>query len=619
MRPRGAIACVLASLVALSWAALAGAVVDIPAGSLPLAYLPRNGTYPWTGRLYALGWRPQSQAPGAVPHVGLWEAGASLDANSMASRRLYTSVAPAGTDSERLVPLQWSALDATSQQATAQGSRDGVSGQDQLAWLRGDRTNTALRPRETRMANARGAHVLVVPPPAWQPGKAGHAAFRERHRTRPHMVWLGTTDALLHGFNAVNGEELVAYLPRTLLPQATAMTDPKRALAPVPCPRPEAADVLIQREWRTVLLCGIPAPDKSDRPPGIFALDITDPTDLAPIRLLWEMSASPALPFSARGPVRAAAFASDDGLRWFAVTTVERRPDDAASRPGLALVPLATGAGHSAQTLPLPEHDCTGAAVTSALAGVSVLRDMTGATLAIYATDDSGQLWHFPLADATRRLTPGTPTCRHRLPVATQADHAEPPLLTGAPAAPLIVYGQGSEIAAIPARPGGTLSRIVAERAGEGFLLRALPGQDDTASQAGWHLTLPNTGEQLDALSHVFPGYLHFTTRAADGLQRAYLVLAATGESAGRARAGAPLQAFVTGQAAAPEDGFVATSVPEPAPRQSAGTTGAQAHTITVWSVGRATTRPLSTTIATRRAGRVSWREIVAPIQQDSP
>ncbi|CAG2148538.1 hypothetical protein LMG31506_03846 [Cupriavidus yeoncheonensis] len=608
------IAVVLAWFLPLSWAAWAGSA----AGNLPLAYLPQDGKYPWTGRLYALGWSPEQSATDTVP-LALWEAGAWLDANPVASRRLYTSIAPSGPDSERLVPLQWSALDMASQPAAAPDPENGVPGQDKLAWLRGERTNAALRPRETRMANARGARVLVVSPPAWQPGKAGHAAFRERYRTRPHMVWLGTKDAWLHGFNAINGEELVAYLPRTLLSQALALAGPRGALPPLPCPRPEAADVVIQREWRTVLLCAIPATAKGDSAPGIFALDITAPTDLAPIALLWEMTATAALPLSARGPVRAAAFAGDDGLRWFAVTTAEARADSPASRPGLVLIPLERAAGDSALTWPLPERDCTGAPVTSALAGVSVLSDMTGGTMAIYATDDSGQLWHFPLADATRRPRPGTPTCRHRLPVTAGTDHAEPPLLLGGSTSALIVYGQGSEIAAIPARPGGSPARIVAEPANGGFLLRALPGQGGTSDQAGWQLTLPNAGEKLEALSDVFPGYLHFTTRTADGLQRAYLVQASTGESTGRTREGGPPQPFVTGQAATPEGELVLTSTPRPGPRQPAGTSGAQAHTITLWSVDRSSARPLSTTVATRRTGRISWREIMAPIQQDAP
>lgn len=619
MTPHSFIAFVLASLLPLSCAASAATVADTPAGNLPLAYLPRDGTYPWTGRLYAVGWSQQQQATGAVPPAGLWEAGASLDANPVASRHLYTSIASAGPVSERLVPLQWSALDVASQQAGAPDPGNGVSGQDKLAWLGGERTNAALRPRETRMANARGARVLVVGPPAWQPGKGGHAAFGERHRMRPHMVWLGTTDAWLHGFNALNGKELAAYLPRTLLPQAIAMADPKGALAPVPCPRPEAADVVMHREWRTVLLCGIPTAAKGDGAPGIFALDITAPTEPVPIHLLWELAATSALPLSARGPVRAAALAGDEGLRWFAVTTVEAHADNPASRPGLALIPLERAAGEPPLIWPLPERDCTDAPATSALSGVSILSDMTGRTLAIYATDDSGQLWHFPLADASRSPTPGIPSCRHRLPVTTRTEPAEPPLLLGATASPLIVYGQGSEIAALPARPRGTPAQIVAELADGGFLLRALPGPRGTDAQSGWSLTLPNAGEQLDTLSDVFPGYLHFTTRAADGLRRAYLVLAATGESAGRTQEGAPLQAFVTGQAAAPESDFVLTSTPRPGPRQPPGTSGANAHTVTLWSVDRSSARPLSTTIATRRTGRISWREIMAPIQQDTP
>ncbi|ODV40907.1 hypothetical protein AWV79_03170 [Cupriavidus sp. UYMMa02A] len=473
---------VLAWLMWPSSAAWCATAVDIPAGNLPLAYLPQNGIYPWTGRLRALGWNPLAPAPDPASHASLWEAGARLDAKSAASRHLYTSIAPAGMDAERLVSLQWSALDAASQQAVVQGTATGVSGPDRLAWLRGDLGNTALRPRETRMANARGARVLVVPPPVWQPGKAGHGAFRDRYRTRPHMVWLGTTDALLHGFSAITGEEFVGYLPRTLLSQAAIMTDPKGALAPVPCPRPEAADVVLHREWRTVLLCGIPAMGGDHGTPGVFALDITDPADPAPVRLLWEMTATTALALSARGPVRAAAFASDAGPRWFAVTTLEARADGAGSRPGLALIPLERPADSPALTWLLPERDCTGAATTSALAGVSILSDMAGMALAIYATDDSGQLWHFPLADAARRPAQRTPTCRHKLPVAGKPDdRAEPPLLVGGSASPLVVFGQGSEVAAISTRAGGIPTRIVAEPAGAGSCCAPCP--DETAQR----------------------------------------------------------------------------------------------------------------------------------------
>ncbi|MGN5480636.1 hypothetical protein ACTMU2_39555 [Cupriavidus basilensis] len=147
---------------------------------------------------------------------------------------------------------------------------------------------------------------------------------------------------------------------------------------------------------------------------------------------------------------------------------------------------------------------------------------MAGMALAIYATDDSGQLWHFPLADAARRPAQRTPTCRHKLPVAGKPERAEPPLLVGGSPSPLIVFGQGSEVAAISTRAAGIPTRIVAEPAGAGFLLRASPGRDRSAPGAGWHLTLPNAGEQLEALVDVFPGYLYSTTRAADGLQRAY-------------------------------------------------------------------------------------------------
>ncbi|MGN5480637.1 hypothetical protein ACTMU2_39560 [Cupriavidus basilensis] len=277
---------VLHVLAWLMWPLSAGwcaTAVDIPAGNLPLAYLPQNGVYAWTGRLRALGWNPHAPAPDPASHASLWEAGARLDASRAASRHLYTSIAPAGMDAERLVSLQWSALDAASQQAVVQGTATGVSGPDRLAWLRGDLGNTALRPRETRMANARGARVLVVPPPVWQPGKAGHGAFPRplSHAATYGLAWhYRCTAAWVQRHHRRGVRRLLAA--HLAVPGRSHDRSEGRAGAGA-MPRPEAADVVLHREWRTVLLCGIPAMGGDHGTPGVFALDITDPADPAPV------------------------------------------------------------------------------------------------------------------------------------------------------------------------------------------------------------------------------------------------------------------------------------------------------------------------------------------------
>ncbi len=330
------------------------------AGRLPLAYRSTDGAYPWTGRLFAVGW--QGSAPALPP--ALWEAGERLDRQPVSSRRIFTSSAPTGAAPPHAIPLQWDAIDAAFRDTDSVDTLKRFD-RSHLEWLRGDRTQAGLRPRDTRLGNAAG------PVRGWwrrQPGA---------RQTRPH--WLsralrpapacglaGHHDGLLHGFDAATGEERAAYLPGVLLPYAAAMPAAGAPLVPAPCPRPEAQDVTVRGEWRTVLLCGIPGSARSGNPAAAFALDVSDPDGPMPFALLWELAATDTLPLSARGPVRAAGVPGQDGLRWYAVMTLAATTNDKsmAARSGLALLPLDKPAGaawagqHAIRTLPLPERDC---------------------------------------------------------------------------------------------------------------------------------------------------------------------------------------------------------------------------------------------------------------------
>ncbi|WP_432257860.1 pilus assembly protein PilY [Cupriavidus sp. TMH.W2] len=616
-------------LLAAALACLAIAVAPVcaatgsEAGGLPLAYRTTDGAYPWTGRLFAVGW--QGSAPVLSHYV--WEAGEHLDRRAVSSRKVFTSSAPLGTP-ERAIPLHWDAVVAALGNT---GNPDPVNGLDRAAleWLRGDRTQANLRPRDTRLGNAAGARVRVMAPPAWAPGKPGHSGFRVRYSLRAHVAWLGTTDGLLHAFDAVTGEERAAYLPGVLLPYAAAMAATDAPLAPSPCPRPETQDVMIRGEWRTVLLCGVPANAKAGNPAAAFALDVSDPDGPMPFASLWEIAAMDTLPLTARGPVRAAGMSGPDGLRWFAVVTLSATANDKpdAARSALALLPLdkPTGAAWAGQyavrTVSLPERDCLGRPATGNLVAVSVLSDMTGAARAAYATDDAGQLWRFPLADAPQSGAAPAVSCLHRMQAPAQPLMAEAPVLVGSTTAPVVVYAAGNELAAVPDRSssrGATavpLVQVAAQAGDGGHVLRAQPaGADD----AGWHLTLPHSGEQVMEIQPVFPGYLLFVTRTPEGTQRSYLVLAATGESVIQRGTGERLH-VATGQLLPPGASVFVTAAELPAAPAQPGRTGRQAYELSLWSVAGNTVTRLSQTLASRRTGRLRWREIVGPAREDLP
>jgi type IV pilus assembly protein PilY1 len=589
------------------------------AGRLPLAYRTADGAYPWTGRVFAVGW--QGSAPVLPPY--LWEAGERLDRQAVSSRRIFTSSGSTG-----VIPLQRDAMDAAFRGADSAGMLDGLD-RARLAWLRGDRTQAGLRPRDTRLGNAAGARVRLVAPPAWAPGKPGHTGFRVRYGLRPHVAWLGTNDGLLHGFDAVTGEERAAYLPGVLLPYAAALPAADAPLVPVPCPRPEAQDVTVRGEWRTVLLCGIPGSTRPGNPAAAFVLDVSDPDAPMPFALLWEIAATDTLPLSARGPVRAAGLPGEGGWRWYAVVTLAATTHDTsgAARSGLALLPLDKPAGaawagqYAARILPLPERDCLGKPATSNLVAVSVLSDMTGAARAAYATDDAGQLWRFPLAEAPQPGGAAAGSCLHRMQGPAPPLMDEAPALLGSAAAPVVVYGAGHELAAVPDLPhsrgttAGGLASIGAQAGAGGHILRA---QSAGANEAGWHLSLPHAGEQVVQIQAVFPGYLLFVTRTPDGTQRAYLVLAGTGESVAQTSTGERLH-VATGYVLPPGASvFVSTAELPGAPAQP-GRSARQAYQLSLWAVDGNTVTRVSQTLASRRTGRLRWREITAPAREALP
>lgn len=183
------------------------------------------------------------------------------------------------------------------------------------------------------------------------------------------------------------------------------------------------------------------------------------------------------------------------------------------------------------------------------------------------------------------------------------------------------MYGAGNELAAIPDRPApaGHPVRIDAYAQDEGFVLRAMPAQDGATPAAGWHLVLPDAGEQIERIDIAAPGYLYVLTRLPDGRQRGYLVLAATGESLGRIHDGAPLLHYATGHSLGLAGTLALTRDSVAVRPPVAGTPGREAHALALWSVDSSTATRLTQTVAGRRTGRLAWRELVGPVQEPPP
>ncbi|WP_349607119.1 hypothetical protein [Cupriavidus sp. DF5525] len=115
------------------------------------------------------------------------------------------------------------------------------------------------------------------------------------------------------------------------------------------------------------------------------------------------------------------------------------------------------------------------------------------------------------------------------------------------------------------------------------------------------------------------PGYLYVQTRLPDGWQRGYLVLAASGESLGRLHDGAPRLHYATGHSLGLAGTLALTRDSVAVRPPVAGTSGREAHALALWSVDSSTAARLAQTVASRRTGRLAWRELVGPVQEAPP
>ncbi|MGO4303152.1 hypothetical protein [Cupriavidus sp. RAF12] len=97
----------------------------------------------------------------------------------------------------------------------------------------------------------------------------------------------------------------------------------------------------------------------------------------------------------------------------------------------------------------------------------------------------------------------------------------EPPIVVVTASGPLVVYGTGGELSAIPDQQSasGAPRQIDAPPAGEGVVLRG-PARRASADDTGWTLDLPHPGEQVAELQMANPVHLAFTTRTPDGRAR---------------------------------------------------------------------------------------------------
>jgi type IV pilus assembly protein PilY1 len=224
------------------------------------------------------------QADGTIGGSPAWNAHEKLTTST--TRQIITNVTATTT-----VAFTWANLSDAQKTATF-GGLDATA-EARLDWVRGVRTNEAPNGYRFRTRNLKSIMGAIVNsnPHVQSPPKAdftgtpfsGYSTFKAAKATRPGVIWVGTGDGMLHGFNSstdstTGGVPIISYLPGLLLNRAGLWTNPDNAnvLSGMEG-TPFTGDVTIGSPavWKSYLFSSLGRGGK-----GIYALDVTDTAQL---------------------------------------------------------------------------------------------------------------------------------------------------------------------------------------------------------------------------------------------------------------------------------------------------------------------------------------------------
>lgn len=275
----------------------------------------RFNTGDWTGELRALPISDgtgnetctTSDPVGAVCTTPVWEAACALDGGACTATGTTFPGMDWNTDREIITlnpatgagaPFRWASLDASSgSQRTLLNALDG-EGQARLDYLRGDHgceigssgacthdinndgsvdsADKLFRTRSSLLGDMINSNpVYVGPPIRIYPDRleaVPYRTFKSAQSTRPAVVYAGSNDGMLHGFDAVTGEERIAYIPNAVFGRLASLTSTAYSHRNyVDGPLVEG-DVFYDSTWHTVLVGGLGLGGQA-----VISLDITDP------------------------------------------------------------------------------------------------------------------------------------------------------------------------------------------------------------------------------------------------------------------------------------------------------------------------------------------------------
>lgn len=365
-----------------------------------MIYQAQYNSADWSGELTAYPVHPLNGVGTAA-----WTASASLS-NPDAATRAVLTFRPSTNGG---APFRWTALDA-SQQSALQGGDTVTVGQERLDWLRGSAAKEiagGFRLRaKTKLGDIVNSSPQYVGRPAGQYEQMRFASnyqfdpswvtFFDSRAGRTPVIYVGANDGMLHGFDAVTGKELLAYIPGALFGNLRELTDPAYNHKFFVDGTPTIADAKLSGNWRTILVGGLNKGGK-----GVYALDVTDPAAFlessAASTVMWEFTNTQDvdLGYTYARPM----IAKMNGGKWAAV--IGNGYGSTNNKAVLYILFLQEGKdGWQAGDFVKLDTAIGSAAFPNGLSSVNAMdMDLNGTIDVIYAGDLLGNLWKFDVSD----------------------------------------------------------------------------------------------------------------------------------------------------------------------------------------------------------------------------
>lgn len=267
------------------------------------AYVYQPGFDPakWSGSLKRLRLTLGEDGTVKIADTADWDAGDILTGNSKHAssptpdaRHIYSAkYKPDNTFVT--IEFKWDKLSAEQQALLNTSPADGQNddlGSKRLDYLRGIRTlergrvGGIFRTRDRVLGDIVNSNPTYVGAPALNVRGDGYGDFYESYKNRTKAVYVGSNDGMLHAFDAGDGAELFAYVPNALMPKLGLLTSADYVHRPFVDGALAVAEAKVGAQWRTVLAAGFGGGAQ-----GVFALDVTNPSDFAGgLGAMWEFT-----------------------------------------------------------------------------------------------------------------------------------------------------------------------------------------------------------------------------------------------------------------------------------------------------------------------------------------